>query len=762
MASDTSISTNTQIAGQYGTLTLSSTGAYTYTVDNSNATVQALRTSSQTLTESFVYAIKNTANLVDSASLTITIQGANDAPVAVNDSATAIETSGNFNATPGFNPSGNVLSNDTDADDAASELVVASVRTGSVEGSGTAGTLGAALTGLYGSLTLNANGSWTYTVNNSNATVEALTSGQSLTDSFNYTVRDRSGAGLTDIAVLNVTIQGGDDTAIPAVNSIFINEASPYAVFTVSGPAGVTVNLALSNSTGLASSDITATLGTDLSNQIEYFNGTAWTNYTGAAVAIPSGDKLYVRMAVTQDNVHEGNEAFSLTASTSSGSSTGIGTINDEGEGDVFLASNNTGTANLSGDSGYPTLDDDRPTISVSSPTVTEGASAQFTVSINKTSTADISFTPVLSSGTATLGTDTAAAGTLEVSTNGGSSWSTVSGAVTIAAGQSSVLLRLATTDDVATESDETFSLATGYISGTVTNQTGASGTATIQDNDGASSLAINDVTVNEAAGTATFTVTRSGATGAAATVDYATKDGTATAGTDYTAATGTVSFAAGETTKTITINISNDDVFEGSETFNITLSNATGASISDDTGVGTIKDDGTGSGGTDNDTPTLSVSSPTITEGGSAVFTVSLSKASTTAVSFTPSLSSGTATIGTDTAAASTLEVSTDGGSTWTTVSGAVTIAAGQTFVQLRVATTDDALAEGSEDFTLSTGTITGTVTNTGAASGTATITDNDTAPTLAINDVTVNEAAGTATFTVTRSGATGAAATV
>ncbi|TFH69801.1 hypothetical protein E3V39_15695, partial [Gammaproteobacteria bacterium LSUCC0112] len=245
--------------------------------------------------------------------------------------------------------------------------------------------------------------------------------------------------------------------------------------------------------------------------------------------------------------------------------------------------------------------DNDTPTLSVSSPTVAEGSSAVFTVSLSKASSTAVSFTPALSSGTATLGTDTAAASTLEVSTDGGQNWTTVSGAVTIAAGQTSLQLRIATTDDTISESSEQFTLSTGTITGTVTNSGAASGTATITDNDIAPTLAIDDVTVNEAAGTATFTVTRSGATGAAATVDYATSNGTATAGSDYTAASGSVSFAAGETSKTITVNITNDDVFEGSENFNVTLSNASGASISDATGVGTIKDDGTGSGGTDN-----------------------------------------------------------------------------------------------------------------------------------------------------------------
>ncbi|TFH70252.1 hypothetical protein E3V39_15360, partial [Gammaproteobacteria bacterium LSUCC0112] len=535
----------------------------------------------------------------------------------------------------------------------------------------------------------------------------------------------------TGAASGTATITDNDIAPSLAINDVTVNEAAGTATFTVtrSGATGAaaSVDYATKDGTATAGSDYTATNGT--------------LNFAAGETT-----KIFT-VAITNDAVFEGSESFNITLSNASGATisddTGVGTIKDDGTGDG-------GT------------DNDTPTLSVSSPTITEGSNAVFTVSLSKASTTAVSFTPSLSSGTAAIGTDTAAASTLEVSTDGGTTWSTVSGAVTIAAGQTSVQLRVATTDDTIHEGNENFSLSTGTITGTVTNTGAASGTATITDNDIAPSLAINDVTVNEAAGTATFTVTRSGATGAAATVDYATSNGSAAAGTDYTAATGTVSFAAGETTKTITINISNDEVFEGSETFNVTLSNVTGASISDDTGVGTIKDDGTGTGGTDNDTPTLSVSSPTVAEGSNAVFTVSLSKASTTAVSFSPSLSSGTATVGTDTAAASTLEVSTDGGTTWTTVSGAVTIAAGQTSVQLRVATTDDTIHESAETFSLSTGTITGTVTNTGAASGTATITDNDTAPSLAINDVTVNEAAGTATFTVTRSGATGAAATV
>ncbi|MBC3876147.1 Calx-beta domain-containing protein, partial [Undibacterium flavidum] len=100
--------------------------------------------------------------------------------------------------------------------------------------------------------------------------------------------------------------------------------------------------------------------------------------------------------------------------------------------------------------------------------------------------------------------------------------------------------------------------------------------------------LSINDVTVNEAAGTATFTVTLSAASGQTVSVGYNTSNGTATAGSDYTAASGTLTFNPGVTTQTITVNISNDSVFELSENFNVNLVTPTNATISDNLGIGT------------------------------------------------------------------------------------------------------------------------------------------------------------------------------
>ncbi len=120
--------------------------------------------------------------------------------------------------------------------------------------------------------------------------------------------------------------------------------------------------------------------------------------------------------------------------------------------------------------------------------------------------------------------------------------------------------------------------IADGTGIGTIKDDgTGSGGT-----DDDRPSFSVDDVTVNEAAGTLTFTVTKTGATALASSVDYATADGTATAGADYTATSGTLSFLAGETSKTVSIAITNDNLFELSEAFSLNLSNASNAVIAD------------------------------------------------------------------------------------------------------------------------------------------------------------------------------------
>ncbi len=87
-------------------------------------------------------------------------------------------------------------------------------------------------------------------------------------------------------------------------------------------------------------------------------------------------------------------------------------------------------------------------------------------------------------------------------------------------------------------------------------------------------------LSVSEAAGSVTIMVTRTGSTTGISIVDLATVSATATDRTDFTAIFRTLTFAPGDTTKTVTISITNDAFFEEDETFTITLSNPTGATL--------------------------------------------------------------------------------------------------------------------------------------------------------------------------------------
>ncbi|MBI3902098.1 MAG: type I secretion C-terminal target domain-containing protein [Nitrosomonadales bacterium] len=338
-----------------------------------------------------------------------------------------------------------------------------------------------------------------------------------------------------------------------------------------------------------------------------------------------------------------------------------------------------------------------------------------YNVSVTGTATTPTTFAFSLGGGTATAGVDYGTPVFGPGVTNNGN------GTITIAAGVTSFTVTVATTQDTIDEPNETVPLTVG----------GVTATGTITDDDATPALSINDVSVNEAAGTATFTVTLSAASGQTVTVGYNTSNVTASAGSDYTAiVAGTLTFAPGVTTQTVVVNIANDGTYEGAETFNVNLVTPTNATISDNLGLGTIMDNGTGLGGTDNDTPTLAVSSVTVTEGTNAYvqFTVSLSNPSVQATTVSLALANGTATGGGvdyGSGTGTNLQVSTDNGTTWTNATS-TTIAAGTTSVLVRTPITDDLLLEPTENFTLTATRTAGTTSNASAV-GMATIVSND-----------------------------------
>ncbi|MDB9711072.1 Ig-like domain-containing protein, partial [Candidatus Pelagibacter ubique] len=240
--SDSNISTSTTyengttVTGTYGTLTIGADGSYTYTANDNDAdSLDA----GDTITDIFVYTITDEHGQTDTANLTITITGINDAPVArddrgiiVEDGTLSVANDANANVsednwinTTGEH-SGDVIhtnlngrkDTDIDGDDTAN-LVVSAVRVGGTEGEGTAGTLGQALTGTYGQLTLNSNGSYSYVANQNAA--DALDAGDTATDVFNYTVSDGTA---TDTATITIVILGANDAPTAANSTVYINE----------------------------------------------------------------------------------------------------------------------------------------------------------------------------------------------------------------------------------------------------------------------------------------------------------------------------------------------------------------------------------------------------------------------------------------------------------------------------------------------------------------------------------------------------------
>ncbi len=263
--------------------------------------------------------------------------------------------------------------------------------------------------------------------------------------------------------------------------------------------------------------------------------------------------------------------------------------------------------------------------------------------------------------------------------------------------------------------------------------------------------LSINDVNLaegNSGTQTLTFTVTRTGDTSGASSVSYATRNGTATAGSDYATTDGTLNFATGETSKTISVTVNGDTDVESNEQFFVDLSNASGAVIGTATGQGTILDDDATPG-----LPTLAINSVTIAEGDtgttSLVFTVTRSGDTT-------QTSSVTYTTSNDTADAADFAAAT----------GTVEFLAGETTKTIAIAITGDTTIEPDEQFFVDlSGAVDATITT---ARGIGTITSDDIAPglpTLTIDSVSIAEGdTGTTSlvFTVTRSGDTTQASSV
>ncbi|MBI1370953.1 MAG: hypothetical protein GC162_20155 [Planctomycetes bacterium] len=494
------------------------------------------------------------------------------------------------------------------------------------------------------------------------------------TESFFVNLTNVSGATIADNQAVGTILD--NDIALLGVNDVTVNEADGTATFTLSltnaSATAISVNVATANGTALAGSDYTAK-----SQTVTFAAGQTTQTFT---------------VAILNDSTVESTETFLVNLSSASGATIadgqGVGTIIDD---DVM-----------------PT-----PALSISDASVNESAgTATFTLSLSNASSSAVSVLVATADDTALAGSD----------------YTAKSQTITFAAGETTKTFTVAITNDTLVESTETFFVNLSNVSGATLADAQAVGR--IVDNDIAL-VSIGDAVVNEGDGTATFTLSLTNASATAISVNVATANGTALAGSDYTAKSQTVTFAAGQTTQTFTVAILNDSTVESTETFLVNLSGASGATIADGQGVGTIHDDDVAPV----ITPAFSINDTTVNEtDGTATFTVSLSQAMDHTVSVVAGLASGTAV----------------GRYDFNGRAATLTFAAGQTTATYSVSIINDNLVESDEVFYVNLSRASAGV-DISDGQGVCTIVSEDVPPpAISINDISVNESDGTATFTL------------
>ena len=504
-----------------------------------------------------------------------------------------------------------------------------------------------------------------------------------LNETFNV-VLSGSNLGTPSTATVTIIDNDGTPTAAFYAASTPVSEAAGNVLLTVtlSNPSvvPVTVTYNTSNNSALAPGDYTAS--------------------SGSVVFAPGATSANLLVQVNEDAVVEGLEAFNVTLTGATNA-----TVGTPGQLSVQIVDND----------GTPTVQ-----FTSASATVSEGAgTAILSVMLSNPSVNTITATYGTSSGSAVAGSDFVAA----------------SGTITFAPGATSASIVVSISEDLIDESAETFDVslisANNAVIGTI-----QTATVTLVDNDGIPTVQFESAStsVSEAAGSATLTVTLSNPSADTIRVNYASSNGAAVAGNDYMTATGTLTFTPGVTRVAFSVAVNEDGFSEGSETFNVALSNPTSATLgTPDTALVIILDN--------DGLPTVALSSAAYSvdeSAGSAVLTVTLSNASLVSVSVTYNTANGTAVAPSDYAASS----------------GNVVFAPGSTVATATVQVNDDVIDESDETFKV---TLSGATNATLSApvSATITISDNDATPTPQFTSAayTVNEGAGNAVLTVTLS---------
>ncbi|MEZ0330434.1 MAG: beta strand repeat-containing protein, partial [Methylophilaceae bacterium] len=400
----------------YGTYTMTAGGVWTYTLNNSNAAVQALNVSG-TLTDTFnVTAADGTVKAIN-----VTISGANDAPVV---SGTHVYTLTDTSAIDSFaDITGTLVA--SDIDNMTSSLVW-SVANG---------------VGNFGTLTVNANGTYTYVVNDLAA--NAVQGGATPSDTFTVTVTDPNGATATQTVTVNVT--GANDDLTAANTSLMVERNGNYVLsesdfgYNDADDPMVSVRITSVPANGVAGG-----------GELLYFNGAAWVS-------------VVANQVISAADVENGYLVFKPDANTAGQN---YATFNFQVYNGASWTAGNTVTINVG---IVLTVSDPLP--------IDEGSAGVFVVELS-----DPRAVPTLinltAGGDATSGTDYSATLQYRVQdpvTKTYSAWTNVTGGITLTGNQTRIEVKVITTADaVANESESLTLTATigNYAQADMTNIT--------------------------------------------------------------------------------------------------------------------------------------------------------------------------------------------------------------------------------------------------------------------------------------------------
>jgi VCBS repeat-containing protein len=675
------------------------------------------------------------------ATVSITVIALNQAPVAVNDSYTTNEDVVLNVAAPG------VLANDTDAN---GNPLTAAVVTGPTKGT----------------LTLNANGSFTYTPN-------ANTNGS---DSFTYRANDGTansntatvtltvnavndppvvvndalsvlqGSAATTVSVLanDSNVEAGETLTITAVTqgangTVAINTGSTSVRYTptstYTGPDSFTYTVVDGNG-GSSTGTVNVTVQpkpTITINDADIVEGNSGTKDATVTVSLSHAvvAPVTVKYATANGVARSGSDyiAASGTLTFAAGETSKpvvvkiIGETTKERDETFAVTLSLPTNATIARTNGFITIidDDSTPTATLSGSKTSEGGSSAVTGGTTQMAAMSLMSAGLADSATLDSPSTKMAVFTITLTNASeipiqvdyrtvdgtgvaGDDYTAVFGTLTFAEDETVKTIEVPIRPDIKHELDEALSIELSNPVELMLENAAAS--SVILDDDPAPFIDVTDVSVIEGTdgvSQAVFTVTLASESGKAESVRYSTSNGTAAAGSDYTAVSGEIPFAAGVTVQRVVVPVAADREPEGDETFFLNLVQASDSPLAKAQAVATIVNDDTAA------RPTLSIGDAApVAEGNSgtanAQFIVALSSPATGMVTVSYATADSTAVAGTD----------------YTASAGTLTFAVGEQFKTVVVPVIGDVLEEKGEVFFLNLGSAAGATVLDGQGIGT------------------------------------------